>query len=45
MRTFANLVCLAIVLWLLRGLWSLGLPGVMAWLLLLGLCLPGDERA
>lgn len=44
MRMIANLLCLGIVLWLFRGLWSLGLGGVLAWLLLLGLCLPGDGR-
>lgn len=44
MRMVANLLCLAVVLWLLRGLWSIGWPGVVAWLLLMGLCLPSAER-
>lgn len=44
MRMIANLLCLAVVLWLLRGLWSIGWPGVAAWLLLMGLCLPSAER-
>lgn len=44
MRLIANLLCLALVAWLFRGLWSLGLGGVLAWLLLVGLCLPSEGR-
>lgn len=44
MRMIANLVCLALVAWLFKGLWSLGLGGVLAWLLLVGLCLPSEGK-
>jgi hypothetical protein len=44
-RLILGVIAAGVVGWMFSGLLSMGLGGVIAWLLIMALCLPSAERA